>query len=580
MIEQRLQRVRELALANDHAGLAAQAAQLLERLGFSQVHLVVLGEFNRGKSTLVNALVGEPLLPTDIVPTTAAVWTVERGDELAVERVAPDGAVFSVEPEPDILAELSAAGRFADGQTRLVRAMCPSLAIGDDVVIIDTPGVNDINEQRAEITYGYLGSCDAAIFVMDASSPVTRSEAEFLETQVLSSDVDRMIFVLNKADRLDEEEIEDSIDAAEERLRELLGTEPRLVALDAERILAARMKGDDECANRWGWTTLGRRVDELLEGVRGADRSTKLERRVSILEGRLATGLKQRIAMLRADAQERTKGLQRFEESLEGLREGFSALEDYVEANGRLRAHQMVRQSFDVSMGQFLENQKVRVSGMMGGIGEYAKRTLPLEIRLFVKRWFEARGPELERFLHEFSEHVAVQYTQYFESKLSLQLGAHPLLPRAQEVEPNVIAGQSSNHTEYVVRALPAVGGLGAMFLLSGPFVLVGAAAGAVAGHWLQKQKAEEARDQLVSDLRQITERGAEPAMEALGSHIDDWFGGFVQSLRTQLEEEVDRVRLGFDSVDPSWSPETTESVAKELEKNLRLLPAAAEEVS
>jgi Dynamin family len=73
-------------------------------------------------------------------------------------------------------------------------------------VLVDTPGVNDLNEQRAEITYGYVPRADAVVFLLDAGQALKDSEREFLRSRVLETARDRLIFVLGKMDLLNPEE--------------------------------------------------------------------------------------------------------------------------------------------------------------------------------------------------------------------------------------------------------------------------------------------------------------------------------------------------------------------------------------
>ena len=80
----------------------------------------------------------------------------------------------------------------------------PAPLLANRLTIVDTPGVNDINEQRAEITYGYLPRADAAVFLLDATQILTASERQFLEERILRSTRDRLIFVVAKADLLDD----------------------------------------------------------------------------------------------------------------------------------------------------------------------------------------------------------------------------------------------------------------------------------------------------------------------------------------------------------------------------------------
>ena len=101
------------------------------------------------------------------------------------------------------------------------------------LTIVDTPGVNDINEQRAEITYGYLPRADAAVFLLDATQILTASERQFLEERILRSTRDRLIFVVAKADLLDEAELAETLRFARQHLAAIV-PEPAIFPVSAQ----------------------------------------------------------------------------------------------------------------------------------------------------------------------------------------------------------------------------------------------------------------------------------------------------------------------------------------------------------
>ena len=178
----------------------------IPKLESERFHLVVLGEFNHGKSTFVNALLGSDVLPTGITPTTASINHVVYARRSRTARVV---LLDRREPARSIRASSrSGSPSRAATPTRsrtsssATRASCSS----NNVVLVDTPGVNDLNEQRAEVTYGYVPRADAVVFLLDAGQALKDSEREFLRSRVLESARDRLIFVLGKMDMLSADE--------------------------------------------------------------------------------------------------------------------------------------------------------------------------------------------------------------------------------------------------------------------------------------------------------------------------------------------------------------------------------------
>ncbi|HVK76944.1 MAG TPA: dynamin family protein [Kofleriaceae bacterium] len=203
-----LQRYRELADIADAVGMTTLARDIrvarVPKLSDERFHVVVLGEFNHGKSTFVNALLGLDVLPTGITPTTAAINHVVHAGQPKARVVLRSGDTVDLTPS-EIKEWVTVAGGRADDVSH-VELGYPSRILEDNVVLVDTPGVNDLNEQRAEVTYGYVPRADAVLFLLDAGQALKDSEREFLSSHMLDGTRDRLIFVLGKMDLLNPDE--------------------------------------------------------------------------------------------------------------------------------------------------------------------------------------------------------------------------------------------------------------------------------------------------------------------------------------------------------------------------------------
>lgn len=227
-------RFENLAEVADSVGMITLARDIrttrIPKLESERFHLVVLGEFNHGKSTFVNALLGSESLPTGITPTTASINHV-------VYAPAPSARVMLLSGEsrylePGQLREwVTVAGGHAS-EVAYVELGYPSELLRNNVVLVDTPGVNDLNEQRAEVTYGYVPRADAVVFLLDAGQALKDSEREFLRSRVLESARDRLIFVLGKMDLLSADERTAVLDYVKNGLAKLM-PEPVVFPLSA-----------------------------------------------------------------------------------------------------------------------------------------------------------------------------------------------------------------------------------------------------------------------------------------------------------------------------------------------------------
>ena len=216
-------------------GMTTLAAEIrtarIPKLEGERFHLVVLGEFNHGKSTFVNALLEKDLLPVGITPTTASINHVVYAEKPFMRAVLRDGTEQPID-EASLANWVTAAGEKAE-DVAYVEVGVPAKVLSGNITLVDTPGVNDMNEQRAEVTYGYVPRADAVIFLLDAAQALKDSEREFLTSHVFEGARDRMIFVLGKVDLLGEEERKDVIKYVEKGLGKIV-PEPKLFPLSAK----------------------------------------------------------------------------------------------------------------------------------------------------------------------------------------------------------------------------------------------------------------------------------------------------------------------------------------------------------
>ncbi len=262
------------SLAADLAGLAAlvrscgpefePAADRLDaldlRLDAGSFHLAVLGQFKRGKSTLLNALLGEAVLPSSVVPLTAIPTMIRSGPARQVRIAFSDGRADEVVAVPDAAALAAVLARHVTEEenpaNRLgvaeVEVLHPSPALSHGVVLIDTPGIGSTYAHNTATTMAFLAECDAALFLVSADPPITAVEVAFLRE--VRDRVPRLFFLLNKVDYLSADEAAAATGFLRRVLAEKAGlpTDVPVYPVSARRGLAAREAGDAE-----GWRASG-----------------------------------------------------------------------------------------------------------------------------------------------------------------------------------------------------------------------------------------------------------------------------------------------------------------------------------
>jgi small GTP-binding protein len=185
-----------LAGDDDRATLAALRGRLAER----RLRVLVAGEAKRGKSTLINALLGRPVLPMGVTPLTALATTVRHGQDEGATAVFRDGTVedFPLPALDDLVTERGNPGNRRNLASVTVVTDAPVLARGAELV--DTPGTGSVYAHNTAEAEAALETMDAAVFVLTADPPVSASERELM-SRVAELSV-TMFVVLNKADYL------------------------------------------------------------------------------------------------------------------------------------------------------------------------------------------------------------------------------------------------------------------------------------------------------------------------------------------------------------------------------------------
>jgi len=176
--------------------------------------LVVVGEFNSGKSAVINALLGQRLLTEGVTPTTAQVHVLKYGPE--VTRQPAEEHVLALTLPVDFLNEIN---------------------------IVDTPGTNAIIRRHEEITQDFVPRSDLVLFVTSVDRPFTESERAFLEK--IRSWGKKVVIILNKIDILEEQdEIRQVSDFIAENAKALLGFVPEMFPVSAKLALQAKNETD------------------------------------------------------------------------------------------------------------------------------------------------------------------------------------------------------------------------------------------------------------------------------------------------------------------------------------------------
>ncbi len=186
----------------------------IDFLEHEKFSLVVVGEFSRGKSTFINAILGSKILPSSKNPTTAVISKIVYADEpmYIVHYLNGDSKEITEKEFLDIKARVDDDIVIIDQLKKAINSTKSISEISsidikypldfckENVEVVDTPGVNDLNLMRVDITYNYLRKADAAILLLSATQLLTQSELTFLKEQILGNQIHDIFIVINGKD--------------------------------------------------------------------------------------------------------------------------------------------------------------------------------------------------------------------------------------------------------------------------------------------------------------------------------------------------------------------------------------------
>lgn len=176
---------------------------MLEKMRTHPYVLAVVGEFNRGKSSLINALLGMNILPADVTPTTATINRVVYGETPAARLVMLDGSEETI-PFSMLKARVTKLSEEAQAAANCVREAVvsyPTVFCRNNVSLLDTPGLNE-SPQMDELTFRHARTADAVIFLISALAPYSQSEAASLCKLLENSSIRHVLFTVSFIDRL------------------------------------------------------------------------------------------------------------------------------------------------------------------------------------------------------------------------------------------------------------------------------------------------------------------------------------------------------------------------------------------
>lgn len=512
-VEARLSALTALCRAAGAEELSSEAEELTTRMAEGRFHVACIGQFKRGKSTLINALIGRRLLPAGVVPLTAVVTVVRYGSELAARVRMADGTWTAI--DPDTLVEYVSEERNPENRRGVsaIEVFVPSPLLQGGMCLVDTPGLGSVFEQATAATHAFVPHIDAALVVLGADPPIGGEEAALVED--VARQVDDIIIVLNKADRLSDIERQEAARFTERVLEGRLSRPVgQLLQVSATDRLAGSGPARDFAA-----------LEETLERLAGRSGASLVQaaeaRWVEILAARLEHDLSERSNALERPLVESDERLARLRGQVADADRSLSDLPHLLTAE-----EQRLARAFAADRERFLAGSVPAVRAELAAATDTLAAAGPALRRRAFARALELAERSIDRWRTEEQPRAEALYRQAMLRFVEL---ANGFLDRLA----------ASAGLVHVPRAMPPETGLRA---LSG-FYPIGMMhlAGGGPGRWVLDLVGSRARRRAAVSRDAATYLGH--LLEVNSARIQNDFIDRVRESRRRLEAEV-RTRL------------------------------------
>ena len=361
----------------DEIGLVSEPARVAaDRLLHNRFDIVVLGQYKRGKTTFINALLGDDLLPTAIVPLTNIATRVRHATQPSARVTFLDGQVQEI-PLEDLPLYTTEKGNPGNAKrVLLVEVEFPATALRDGTMVTDTPGIASIFEQNTKAAMEYIPQADAAIFLVNADPPISEAERAFLKE--VRPYLAKLFFVQNKIDQVSPEDQEESLAFTRAVIEETMGDHGIVIyPVSARMALEAKLAQDPEKLRLSRFDQFERDLHGFLQHSKGhallASSASKATRLLASLKSR-AELERQTLEMDPADLVAKAEAFNRHLDNVERAR-----FED--KAVLRAQVGRLVAEFIDARIEAFQIKNLLRLRAALAAHARRPHRLSPLKFK-------------------------------------------------------------------------------------------------------------------------------------------------------------------------------------------------------
>ncbi|UYZ21765.1 dynamin family protein [Mesobacillus jeotgali] len=519
--------------------------ELEEDLAQDYYTVMVVGEFKHGKSTFVNALLGQDIMPRDVTPTTATINAVFHSEKPALQILKNDGQVEMRTLSKEQLDQYTASADFNVDDIKYLKLFMTAPLLKDRVVLIDTPGVNDLNQQRSDVTFQFLPRADVVIFMTSITAAMKQTEVTFIQEFLLKNGLDKILFAANFMDRIDEEELDETIDFVERRIQNTLsGEKPALFPMSAKEALEGKVTGDAELLQYSGIPEIEAEIARRIEsGTRSMEKLERFNWRLhAIAEGVLSE--------IETAGQLSSQSVESLAAQVDAVTQWFEKqdiwkgqLQNYLlERKNEIKY--MVRKSVQHFGGIVKEDIENRIRLFYGAdVKNLVEAQIPIAVKSHFNQWTNQYSDYIHELLRKTQAEVSKGLSSAFKQSVAIQAvkgedlaftDAVPML-RANTGNANVKAGVLLGGASTLV------------MLLGGPFFLplVGMAGLPFLSQKLAEKQLENIKPELISNSnKQIGQ-----LVDNLEDHLEQYINQAMKDIEEESFDEFTRLLRSYEVI-------------------------------
>lgn len=210
----------------------SRALELRERLYEGELIISVIGQFKSGKSSLINSLLGEELVPVGIIPLTTVVTEIRRAEKFRAVVCFVNGSEQEIR-RSDLLDYISEE-KNPDNEkdVSVVKLWTTDTPFDPRITLVDTPGVGSVHLHNTETSHSYIEKSDAVLFLLSVDSPVSQMELDFLLK--VRKHAAKFYFAVNKIDTINEENLNEFLSYCKKVISESIGLDVALYPISAK----------------------------------------------------------------------------------------------------------------------------------------------------------------------------------------------------------------------------------------------------------------------------------------------------------------------------------------------------------